>query len=310
MSTPSISPVSVDHGGNSPSTPDSADGEVMLDIEVAGAVAPKAKFVVYFAPNDGDRGFFDAISEAVHDSQRRPNVISISWGGPESSSEKQVNQAFHEVFVAAASMGITVCVASGDHGTADLDAAHWDRAVHVDAPANDPLVLACGGTQIDANDQDAVWNDGTPFDLNTQDGGGWCSGGGISQCWPVPPYQTGTNLPPALSNGQPGRGVPDIAMSATNYFTRVDSAEGAGGGTSAVAPLMAALIARLNQGKGKNVGFLNPFLYANANNGVVNDVTSGNNAIRNTAPGYNAGPGWDACTGLGTPDGTAILNLI
>src|SRR6267154_5518484 len=90
-----------------------------------------------------------------------------------------------------------------------------------------------------------------------------------------------------------GRGVPDIAMSATGYFTRVDTTESAtGGGTSAVAPLMAALVARLNQAKKKNVGFLNPFLYANVRKGVVHDVTSGTNAIKDTIKGYRAGPGW------------------
>jgi kumamolisin len=97
-------------------------------------------------------------------------------------------------------------------------------------------------------------------------------------------------------------------MSATNYFTRVQGSEGASGGTSAVAPLMASLIALLNQAKKKRVGFLNPFLYANVAKGIVHDVTSGTNAITNTVKGYTAGPGWDACTGLGTPDGTAILN--
>ena len=97
-------------------------------------------------------------------------------------------------------------------------------------------------------------------------------------------------------------------MSATNYFTRVDSFEGPSGGTSAVAPLMSSLIALLNQAKGKNVGFLNPFLYANVAKRVVRDVTKGTNAITGTVKGYTAAKGWDACTGLGTPDGTAILN--
>jgi len=124
----------------------------------------------------------------------------------------------------------------------------------------------------------------------------------------VPTYQATAKLPISIATGKPGRGVPDIAMSATNYFTRVDRSEGPSGGTSAVAPLMAALIALLNQAKQKNVGFLNPFLYANAAKGVVNDITVGTNAIKNTVAGYNAGAGWDACTGLGTPDGTAILN--
>src|SRR5262249_31021143 len=121
-----------------------------------------------------------------------------------------------------------------------------------------------------------------------------------------PTYQKGIALPLQLVK-KAGRGVPDIAMSATNYFTRTDRMEGASGGTSAVAPLMAALVARLTQAKGKNVGFLNPFLYANVAKGVVRDVVKGTNAISQTVAGYEAGPGWDACTGLGTPDGTAIL---
>jgi kumamolisin len=306
---PNVSAISVDHAGYQATTPDSADGEVMLDIEVAGAVAPGANIAVYFAPNNGDKGFIDAISAAVHDSERNPDVISISWGGPESTTDQQGVDAFHELFVAAAAAGVTVCVASGDHGTADLDAADWDQKIHVDHPAVDDMVLGCGGTQIDSTGNDVVWNDGTPFDVNVQGGGGWASGGGISAgVIAVPSYQAGANLPVSIDTGNPGRGVPDIAMSATNYFTRVDSSEGASGGTSAVAPLMSALVALLNQAKKKNVGFLNPFLYANVAKGVVKDVTQGTNAIKNTVKGYNAGPGWDACSGLGTPDGTAILN--
>lgn len=307
VKTPSVASISVDHAANAPTTPDSADGEVMLDIEVAGAVAPKAKFAVYFAPNNGDQGFIDAISAAIHDTERKPSVISISWGGPEVSTDQQGINAYHELFAAAGALGITICIASGDHGTADLDAQDWDKKIHVDHPACDDLVLGCGGTQIDGG-KDVVWNDGTPFDVNTPGGGGWASGGGISEVFAVPAYQAGAKLPVSIDSGKPGRGVPDIAMSATNYFTRVDREEGASGGTSAVAPLTAALVALLNQAKQKNVGFLNPFLYANVAKGVVHDVTVGTNAIKNTVKGYNAGPGWDACTGLGTPDGTAILN--
>jgi kumamolisin len=306
---PSVSAISVDHAGNDPTSADSADGEVMLDVEVAGAVAPKAKFAIYFAPNNGDQGFVDAISAAIHDSQRAPGVISISWGGPESSTDRQGIDEFHQMFTAAAAMGVTICVASGDHGTADLDAQHWDQQIHVDHPSVDDLVLSCGGTQVEG-DQDVVWNDGTPFDPSAAGGGGWASGGGISEMFPVPAYQAGLKLPKSLATGKTGRGVPDIAMSATNYFTRVDTYEGASGGTSAVAPLMAALVALLNQAKKKNVGFLNPFLYANAGAGVVKDVTVGTNAIQGTVKGYRAGPGWDACTGLGTPDGTAILKKL
>ena len=303
---PKVTAISVDHAGNAPTTADSDDGEVMLDIEVAGAVVPKARIAVYFAPNKGDKGFLDAISAAIHDAERKPSVISISWGGPEAASDQQGLDAYHELFVAAAAVGVTVCAASGDHGTADLDAESWDQKIHVDHPAVDDFVLGCGGTQID-NGEDVAWNDGTPFDVNVRGGGGWATGGGISEAFAVPAYQSGAKLPKSISSGKLGRGVPDIAMSATDYFTRVDRAEGPSGGTSAVAPLMAALIARLNQAKKKNVGFLNPFLYANAGK-VCHDVTVGTNAIENTVEGYAAGPGWDACTGLGTPDGTAILN--
>lgn len=303
---PKVVAVSVDHAGNAPSNPDSADGEVMLDIEVAGAVAPMAQIVVYFAPNNGDKGFLDAINAAVHDFERNPSVISISWGSPERADDQQGIDAFHELFAEAAALGITVCAAAGDHGVADLPAENWDRSIHVDHPAADDLVLGCGGTQI-ANDQDVVWNDGTPFDPNTPGGGGWATGGGISTVFKVPAYQEKIVDQHSIDTDQPGRGVPDIAMSATDYFVRVDRFEGPSGGTSAVAPLAAGLVALLNQAKGKNVGFLNPFLYANAGNGVVHGVTEGSNGIKDTVRGYDAGPGWNACVGLGTPDGEVIL---
>ena len=306
---PDVSWVSVDKQENSPSPANADDGEVMLDIEVAGAVAPKAKIVVYFAPNSGDKGFMDAISAAIHDTERKPSVISISWGGPEGAGDPQSITAFHELFAAAGVLGITICVASGDHGTADLPVSAWDGGIHVDHPASDDLVLACGGTQIDPKSMaDVVWNDGTSFNLTMQGGGGWASGGGISQIFPVPAYQQGLNMPPALGDGGVGRGVPDIAMSATDYFTRVDAVEGKNGGTSAVAPLMAALVARLNQAKSKNVGFLNPLLYGTG--GLTRDVTTGTNGITNTVKGYFAVAGWDPCTGLGTPIGDAILKAL
>lgn len=296
--------ISVDHAGNDPTSAGSDDGEVMLDIEVAGAVAPGATIAVYFAPNNGNQGFIDAISAAVHDAERKPSVISISWGGPENTTDQHSVDNFHQVFVAAAAMGVTICVAAGDHGTADEAAQQWDGSIHVDHPSADDLVLACGGTQIDGQGNEVVWNDGRSF----EEDGGWAGGGGISVMFGVPTYQANAGLPVSLVTGKPGRGVPDIAMSATNYFTRVDGGEGASGGTSAVAPLMAALVALLNQAKQKNVGFLNPFLYANVAKGVARDITVGTNAITGTVAGYNAGVGWDACTGLGTPDGTAILN--
>ncbi len=180
---PNVAAVSVDHVGNHPTRRGADDGEVMLDIEVAGAVAPKAAIAVYFAPNT-NKGFLDAINFAIHDAERKPSVLSISWGGPELAADQQSIQAYHEVFLSAVALGVTICTASGDHGTADEDASTWDGKIHIDHPSVDPLVLACGGTQIDEKDRDVVWNDGTPFDATVQGGGGWASGGGISALFP------------------------------------------------------------------------------------------------------------------------------
>lgn len=178
-------------------------------------------------------------------------------------------------------------------------------------PASDPNVLACGGTQIDpVSGNDVVWNDGLPYTPGLGDGGAWTTGEGFSQCYDVPDYQQGIQMPAALGRGTPGRGTRDIAMSAISYFVRVDSAEFASGATSAVVPLIASLVALLSQAKGKRLGLLQPILYVPANATAFVDVTVGNNTIPDGAGGYSAEKGWDACTGLGTPNGTALLNLL
>jgi kumamolisin len=297
---PKVSSVSVDHAANKPThNPDGPDGEVMLDIEVAGAVAPKAKIVVYFTPNTS-QGFLDAITHAVHDTVNKPSVISISWGGPESSWTAQAFQQFNQAFQAAAAMGVTICVAAGDDGSTD---GVSDGDAHVDFPASSPNVLACGGTRLNASatkiSSEVVWNE--PNEGAT--------GGGISDEFPLPSYQETAGVPPsANSNQQVGRGLPDVAADAdpaTGYSVRVDGQNTVIGGTSAVAPLWAGLIALLNQSLGTPVGFLNPTLYGlPATSGVFRDVTSGNNGA------YQAGPGWDACTGLGVVDGTKLLNAL
>ncbi|KAF9387330.1 hypothetical protein CPB97_002668 [Podila verticillata] len=263
--------------------PFTADGEVMLDIEVAGAVVPKANFAVYFAPNIGNKGFLDVVGVAIYDAQCKPGIVSISWGLPEDYVTQTALDAFHEMFLHAAMMGITICVASGDHGTAYEDLEDWDGEIHVNHPAADPSVLSCGSTQIDKHGNNVVWNGSDS----------WAGGSGISKFFSMPSYQPGASLPLSIAHGDGGRGIPDIAMNATNYYTRVGTSQSASGGTSTVAPLMAALVTRLNQAKQKRVGFLNPFLYTNGG-GVVHDVEVGNNAYARHYPGYEAGPGWDA----------------
>jgi kumamolisin len=296
ISPPQVISVSVDGGANSPSTPDSADGEVMLDIEVAGAIAPSAKIVVYFAPNT-DRGFLDAITTAVHDSANQPSVISISWGSAESNWTSQALTNFDQAFQAAAAMGVTVCAASGDNGSSD---GVNDGNNHVDFPASSSFALACGGTTLQASNgqivNETVWD-------NLPAGGG-ATGGGISDAFPLPTWQDGFGVPaPAVQGG--GRGVPDVSGDAdpsTGYNILVDGENAVFGGTSAVAPLWAALVARVNQQIGKPVGFLNPQIYAQAvETSGFHDITDGNNGA------FTAGPGWDPCTGLGSPDGARLL---
>jgi len=299
---PKITSVSVDGAHNHPSTADSADGEVMLDIEVAAAIAPRARIAVYFAPNT-DRGFLDAITRAVHDRIRKPSVISISWGGPESSWTPQALQAFDQAFQDAAALGVTVCCASGDDGSADM-AQNWDGKAHVDFPASSSYALGCGGTHVDASataiTQEVVWND-------LPNGG--AGGGGVSDTFPLPTWQAQAHVPPSANpGGHVGRGVPDVCGDASprsGYVVRVDGQQAVIGGTSAVAPLWAGLIALMNQHFGQPVGYLNPLIYGLPSTAqAFHDITTGNIGA------YQAGAGWDACTGLGSPDGAKLMASI
>ena len=297
---PPVTSIAVDGANNHPAgDPNSADGEVMLDIEVAATIAPKARIAVYFAPNT-DRGFLDAITTAVHDAIRTPSVISISWGGPESSWTPQAMQSFDQAFQDAAALGVTICCASGDNGSADM-AQNWDGKAHVDFPASSPSVLSCGGTHLDAAagsvTGEVVWND-----LPT----GGAGGGGVSDAFALPAWQARSHVPPSANPGsRVGRGVPDVCGDASprsGYIVRVDGQQTVIGGTSAVAPLWAGLIALMNQHFGHPVGYLNPVIYGlPPSAGAFRDITAGNNGV------YSAGVGWDACTGLGSPDGAKLM---
>jgi len=307
ISPPRVVAVSVDGGRNDPTgDPQSADGEVMLDIEVAGAIAPKALIAVYFAPNS-DAGFLDALRAAIYDSTHKPSVISISWGSPESDWPRQTLQDFDAACQEAAAFGVTICVAAGDHGTDDTDTP--SRQANVDFPASSPHVLACGGTHLEADhgaiSVETVWN--------TRDG--WATGGGVSEAFPLPDWQAGANVPRCVNpGGGTGRGVPDVAGNAdadTGYIVSVDGSEGASGGTSAVAPLWSALIALINQGLEQPVGFINPLLYQPpASTKGFHDIRTGDNGAFPSSKKYPAGPGWDACTGWGSPKGMELLQAL
>jgi kumamolisin len=265
----------------------------MLDIEVIGAVAPGVAIVVYFAPNT-DQGFIDAVSTAVHDTTHRPSVVSVSWGESEDAWSAQARTQMEQILTEAGGLGVTVTVAAGDNGSAD---AVGDGQQHADFPASAPHALGCGGTSLHASgatiQSETVWND--PGDGAT--------GGGVSRQFTLPSYQSAAGVPVNVDTQAAGRGVPDVSGNAdpqTGYRIRVDGAEQTIGGTSAVAPLWAGLIARLNEHLGSALGFAQPVLYPLLGTASFHDITSGDNGA------YSAGPGWDACTGLGTPDGTAL----
>jgi kumamolisin len=295
---PKIIAVSVDGGQNQPGG--DADDEVMLDIEVAGTIAPGANIVVYFAGNT-DQGFHDAIATAAHDAVNKPSIISISWGGPEDGWTDQARTAMDAALEDAAQLGITVTVAAGDDGSTD---AVTDGKLHVDFPASDPNVLACGGTKLVAANgkitSEVVWNE-----LANGEG---ATGGGVSNIFAQPTYQANAGVPNNPDTGFKGRGVPDVSGDAdpeTGYQVRVDGKNTVIGGTSAVAPLWAGLVALINQQLGKPVGFINPLLYQLPESAFL-DITQGGNGATATAP-YQAGVGWDACTGVGSPNGTALV---
>jgi kumamolisin len=301
VTPPSVTAVSVDGGSNSPGS--DADGEVELDIEVSGAIAPGANIAVYFAPNT-DQGFIDAITDAVHDSVRTPSVVSISWGGPEDSWTAQSRTALDAALQDAATLGVTVTVAAGDNGSTD---GAGDGKLHVDFPASSTYALACGGTTLQGSggqiSSETVWNETASNEGAT--------GGGVSNFFALPSYQQSAGVQANPETSFVGRGSPDVSGNAdpvTGYQVVVDGQNIVVGGTSAVAPLWAGLIALLNQQLGSPVGFVHPKLYSLGET-VFNDITTGNNDDSGLGY-YSAQTGWDPCTGLGSPNGTALLNAL
>jgi kumamolisin len=287
IARPVVTAVSVDGGRNSPGDP--ADGEVMLDIEVIGAVASGARIAVYFAPNT-TRGFYDAIAAAVHDARRKPSVVSISWGENEPAWTGQAMDSYDALFADACALGVTVYAAAGDDGAADNA-----PGLNVDFPASSPHVVACGGTTLTDADE-VVWNDLAA--------GHGATGSGVSVHFGLPRYQSAANVP-NNPDGQPGRGVPDVSGDAdplTGYRVRVDGNDTVVGGTSAVAPLWSGLTALANQHNQRAAGDPHDRLYAHPEAFV--DIVSGD------IGDYQAGPGWDACTGLGRPKGVEVAAVL
>jgi kumamolisin len=311
--SPKITSVSVEGGHNNPGVNFIADAEVCLDIEVVGAIAPDAHIVVYFAPDSTFSGLYKAIQYAIHDKTHKNTVISLSWGQKEEDNNAIYLALINQLMQAAAHLGITICASSGDFGSSDTLPAFSDGKAHVDFPASSPWVLACGGTRLKACDNkskiesEVAWNDGEIA----------ATGGGVSTYFPSPSYQEKAGISPKSVNKDAGtgRGVPDaagLASHETGYIIKVNEHPLINmAGTSSAAPLWAALIALLNQKLGTQLGFINPILYQiKESEGAFNDITQGNNQNIKSIPGYSAGPGWDACTGFGSPNGEKLFEAI
>ncbi|HTU82312.1 MAG TPA: S53 family peptidase [Candidatus Acidoferrales bacterium] len=260
------------------------DLEASLDVQIAASLAPGARLVVYEAPDD-ERGFLDAARDAIFDQQYAPDILSISYGWPEYLWTPAALAILEDLFAAAALLGVTVFCSAGDHG-AELDR---EGRPHVLSPASSPFAIACGATTIDGAEERA-WENG---------------GGGFSERFGVPVWQHAVPASASRYKVTPGRGLPDVAaQEKPGYYVVMDGVELAMGGTSAVAPMWAALIARVNQGRGVRAGFFAPLLYAKRDGPLFTEITSGSNGR------YHAAAGWNPCTGLGVPIGTAIENAL
>ena len=311
LPVPHIVDVAVDGTQNS----GKSDGETGLDITVAGAIAPKATIAVYFAGAQ-TQNMLHALQMMIHPNagEPAPGIVSISYGwGPDdlgepSFSDSEWNQ-FTMLFEDASTNKITVLVSSGDSGA---EIASKTQA-QTSYPASDIWVTACGGTTIGnvsgTSFDEWVWND-------IGAGGPGASGGGVSARFPVPSFQSDVALPKRNGTAQPGRGLPDIAGNASEnsgYLQVIDGQQPQPvGGTSAVAPLYAGLMARINTNIGFPAGYLNPILYSLAAS-AFRDVAGAPGPANNNfggVKGYAAGPGWDACTGRGSVNGQALQTAL
>jgi kumamolisin len=284
---PNVLPVIFKSVGGAKNDPTDSAGdhvEVMLDLCVVGGMAPGCQMYCYMAPNT-DAGFKAAIDQAVAD---KMDCISISWGGPEDAWSSTTLAAYDASFQKAAAAGIIVTCAAGDNGSTD-----GEKGPHVDFPASSPRVLGCGGTSLPtlSPSSEVVWNDGSS---------GGATGGGVSTVFSIPACQAKVGVP-----GGKMRGVPDVAGCAdpqTGWNIVVDSSgqNTVVGGTSAVAPMWAAIVAYLMQSLGKDVVGLQTLLYG-LTAGTFRDITSGSNGT------YSAKNGYDCCTGLGVPVVATLL---
>jgi subtilase family serine protease len=316
--------------------------EISLDVLWAHAIAPGANIVLELGKDNSDEALISALNDAVNNN--RGDVISMSFGENDTCLGPELTAAWHQAFVNATRKGITIFASAGDQGAAQpsCDGNSWAKATS--APASDPLVTGVGGTELHAADYcltslgcnpsthpaagtymgEIGWNEGPPFgDFQAYFGSTEAGGGGFSAVWDEPSYQQGT------IHGGKTRGVADVSFNGAilhgvlTYLniTGVPAGWYRFGGTSAGAPQWAALMAIADQAAGHNYGFINAALYKIGQNAPdygrsFHDVTAGTNSALEydadnnpvTVVGFNAGPGWDAFTGLGSPMTGTLVN--
>ena len=306
LKTPKIIDVPIDGVANSGIN----DGETLLDITVAGAIAQAATIAVYFTGAE-PQNMIHALQHMIHpqSGEPTPTIISISYGwGPDNEKlfSKNVFTQFGELFKDAANLFITVLISSGDSGC-----YLGNNFAQASYPATEPMVIACGGTTV-GNVNGSTFDEYAWNDIGAGGPGG--SGGGISGRSALPSYQNGAAVPKNIATGKPGRGIPDLAGNASENSGYMQTAAGFQtqpvGGTSAVAPLYAGFFARVNSNLGVSVGFVNSVLYSlgkSAFRDVVAPPGPANNSF-NGVTGYPVGSGWDACTGWGSVKGTVLQN--
>jgi kumamolisin len=263
--------------------------ECAIDLELLGTLAPGARLVTYLAPG-GAQGLYAAFSKAIFDKDNSPSVINCSWGAPESGNPQSTTLALDSLFQHAALKGVTICASAGDFGDGTVKYGKPTPQF----PASSPHVLACGGSSVPVDlSRETSWYDVAP-DLPGAMSGGY----GYSQVFAVPSWQKEAGI------GSTQRAYPDVAAKADmvgGYDVVVDGLDFPIGGTSVAAPMWAALVALINERLGRPTGLLGPSLYTKPFAQAVRDITESGGGP------CTPSPGWDLCTGLGSPVGTCLL---
>jgi len=306
--------VLIDGFSGTPTTgANSGNDEVSLDIEMAMSMAPALARIVVFEGNPSGTHF---IPNDVLNTMLASNTVknlSCSWGwsgGPTATTDN--------IFTNMAAQGQSFFDASGDSDA--FPPGFVDNSGNTTVPSSSPYITEVGGTTLTMNGTGASYASETVWNWNLTGNPGVGSSGGVSSYYPIPVWQQGVNS--FLNNGGSTtmRNIPDVALTADNVYVLYGSgSSGMFGGTSCAAPLWAGFMALANQqaaagGQTGGIGFINPAVYEIANesiyNSAFNDITTGNNTWASSPNAFYAVPGYDLCTGLGTPAGVTLINAL